>query len=497
MEIEQMETDNSELYYSKLKDNKSHKSKNKKNSFSKINILILNSLIVIIIIISIIIHNINHQKNKKPIIEKNPNNNNNKIIKINNDNDNPDINNIILEFNINYKTNPGEKIYIYGNISDFGNWKKPKYALTSDNNEIWKRDYQINKLSPCIEFKFVCHSKNGDKWEKEENRLLCPKNLKGIEKTLDGKYKLNYMWNHFQVNFNIHYIISEPNSYMQIILPKFISEKPLKMKLEENKELLANDGNKIKSFWTISLFLRNNIKNNLNFEYRYSIFNQLDKTAITEREPSRQIHLFLNEKEYNNYKYTKNPTTSSYYFVTNSFLDVLDVNFVSDLNFDKIGTKNIFIGPYPQSENDFKLLNESGINTILNVQSDNDFIYRQINFELQLKLAKKYNIKIYRYPIEDFNQEDLFNKLKGSGDLLNELLKEKKIVYVHCTAGMSRSAATVIIYLVLYENYTVEKADNYCKKYRPVICPNYGVINKVASIYKPGYEIKGGIMYNN
>ena len=61
---------------------------------------------------------------------------------------------------------------------------------------------------------------------------------------------------------------------------------------------------------------------------------------------------------------------------------------------------------------------------------------------------------------------------------------------------MSRSAAAVIIYLVLYENYTVQEADNYCKKYRSMICPNYGVINRVANIYRPGTEMKGTIMYD-
>ena len=39
-------------------------------------------------------------------------------------------------------------------------------------------------------------------------------------------------------------------------------------------------------------------------------------------------------------------------------------------------------------------------------------------------------------------------------------------------------------------------ADNFCKKYRPIICPNYGVINKIASEYKPGSEMKGVALYN-
>ena len=34
-----------------------------------------------------------------------------------------------------------------------------------------------------------------------------------------------------------------------------------------------------------------------------------------------------------------------------------------------MGTKKIYIGPYPQSENDFKLIAQKGIDAILNVIS--------------------------------------------------------------------------------------------------------------------------------
>ena len=273
------------------------------------------------------------------------------------------------------------------------------------------------------------------------------------------------------------------------------NEKPIKMELDNTKQLIAKDGNVITGFWTKTVIMRTSDKNNLDFEYRYSLYDQKKDSSIWEREPNRHIHIYLTQDEIPLFNDNK-ISIDSYYLLTNSFLEVLDVNFVSNLEFNKMGDKNIFIGPYPQSNNDFKKLSESKIDTILNVQSDKDFIIRQVNFELQIEEAKQFGITINRYPIEDFNQIDLYNKLKGAGDLLNQLLKEGKKVYVHCTAGMSRAAATVIIYLVLYENYTVEDANNFCKKYRPVICPNYGVINKIASTYKPGSEMPGVPIYN-
>ena len=413
---------------------------------------------------------------------------------------------ILFHIRISYVTKINENIYIYGNNSDFGNWNQPKFKLHWSKGNIWQSDYAMIKTNNCIKFKFVCHSDLYDKWEEGYNRLLCPNNLKGLNKTDDGKYILDFIWNHFKINFNIHYTPPNNDTYMQISgSPSALtnwqheSNNPLKMKLENNKQLLAKDGNNIKGFWTLTVILRTSDINNFNFEYRYSLFDKEKNSALWEREPNRHIHIFGNEKEFNKYlneNNNNNKLIDSYYLLTNSFLEILDVNFVSDLAFDKIGNKNIFIGPYPQSKNDFKKLHENNINAILNIQTDNDMIIRQVNYQLQIEEAKQYGINIYRYPIEDFNQIDLYNKLKGASDLLNKLKKEGKIIYVHCTAGMSRAAATVIIYLVLYENYTVEEANNYCKKYRPIICPNYGVINKIAYEYKPGSEMKGVKMYN-
>ena len=409
---------------------------------------------------------------------------------------------ITFLFKIKYETYPGEEICILGDSPDFGNWKNPKFKLRWSEGHIWQANYQMPITSNNIKFKFVCHSNNYDKWEEGENRLLSPKNLKGLERTKEGKYILDCVWNHFKINFNIHYIPPNPEAYMQIVGdPTSLSnwqkqgEKPVKMELKNDKEITAKDGNKISGFWTVTALMRNSDKQNFDFEYRYSLFDPKSGTAIWEREPNRHLHFFLNEEEIENFD---NPKISpdSCYLLTNSFLEILDVNFVANLVFNRMGDKKIYIGPYPQSLNDFKEISEAGINSILNVQSDKDLIFRQINHELQLKQAKSLGIKINRYPIEDFNQEDLAEKLKGAGDLLNKLLKEGNTVYVHCTAGMSRAAATVIIYLVLYENFSVEEATNFCKKHRPVICPNYGVINKIASIYKPGSEMKDGNIIN-
>jgi hypothetical protein len=60
-----------------------------------------------------------------------------------------DTNYINFQIQIKYETKVGEKIYISGNSTDFGNWK-PKFNLNWFPGHIWKADYKMIKSSNCI-----------------------------------------------------------------------------------------------------------------------------------------------------------------------------------------------------------------------------------------------------------------------------------------------------------------------------------------------------------
>lgn len=400
---------------------------------------------------------------------------------------------ITFQFQIKYETNQGENIYILGSDPIFGNWKDAKFRLGWYEGHIWKKDLTLPKSSNLIKYKFVCIGENNERrWEVGPNRLLGTEYLKGLKKTSDGKYILDCMWNHFKINFNIYFPLKNKYENMQIVgepigLANWLreDEKPIKMELSNDKEIVAKDGNAIRGkFWNVTIPMRIDDPRNYDFEYRYSIYNSEKKTAVWEREPNRHLKIIFDlDCEENKDLIDDNPDENK--LLVNSFLEELDVNFVANLVFNRMGDKNIYIGPYPQSYNDFKEIAQANINSILNVQTDKDLNHRQINHNQQKNECKELGIEITRYPIEDFDQDDLENKLKGAGDTLKKLLDKGKTVYVHCTAGMSRAAATVIIYLVLYEDFSVEEAREFVKKYRPIICPNWDVINKVVAIYKP------------
>lgn len=86
------------------------------------------------------------------------------------------------------------------------------------------------------------------------------------------------------------------------------------------------------------------------------------------------------------------------------------------------------------------------------------------------------------YPIHDFNAEDLKKKLVKGAEKLNELIhiKERK-VYVHCTAGMGRAPAVVLVYLCLHRGMDPDDADRYVKSYRSVSVPNMTVVREVVA----------------
>ncbi len=205
-------------------------------------------------------------------------------------------------------------------------------------------------------------------------------------------------------------------------------------------------------------------------------------SAIWEREPNRKLKIlteltFLEDE--NDYREELQKIGREVEILTNSKIVKFDINFVSSLKFDKIGDFKIFIGPYPQNEEDIETMSKNKITAVLNVQTDLDMTHRQINWKNNLKAYEKYNIKIIRYPIRDFDQSDLILKLKGAQEELTSLLEEGNSVYVHCTAGMSRAAATVIAHLVFKENFNLEEAYDYVKTNRPIICPNYKAIEEV------------------
>jgi len=140
------------------------------------------------------------------------------------------------------------------------------------------------------------------------------------------------------------------------------------------------------------------------------------------------------------------------------------------INFDRIES-DIFIGSAPQNEIDAGRLKQMKITAVLSLQSDYDFKAHRIDWK-KLQSTYQYNdITVQRFPVIDFDEADLGNKLAEPVKALNQLLNQGHRVYVHCNAGICRAPATVLGYLCHYRDMSIEQGLEYIRSNRPHVNP--------------------------
>lgn len=147
------------------------------------------------------------------------------------------------------------------------------------------------------------------------------------------------------------------------------------------------------------------------------------------------------------------------------------------LNFGRI-EGDIFIGNAPQNSVDVARLKQMKITAVVSLQSDQDFKTHRIDWP-KLQSAYQYNdIAIQRFPIIDFDEVDLGNRLTEPVQALHALLTVGHRVYVHCNAGVCRAPATVLGYLCHYRGMEIEQGLDYIRRNRPQANPYVSAVQK-------------------
>lgn len=85
---------------------------------------------------------------------------------------------------------------------------------------------------------------------------------------------------------------------------------------------------------------------------------------------------------------------------------------------------------------------------------------------------------------EDVSQFPIRNIFPKCTTLIDKEREEGGAVYVHCRAGVSRSAAVVIAYLMEKEQISYKRAFNQLKEIRDCIQPNEGFIKQLEDFEK-------------
>lgn len=147
------------------------------------------------------------------------------------------------------------------------------------------------------------------------------------------------------------------------------------------------------------------------------------------------------------------------------------------INFGHI-EPNIFIGSAPQNQVDVERLKQMGITALVSLQSDADLKGHRIDWSKLYSAYQYNNIVAQRFPIADFDEVDLGNKLASPVKTLNSLLSAGHRVYVHCNAGICRAPATVLGYLCHYRGMTFEQGLAFIRENRPQANPYKRAVEK-------------------
>ena len=114
------------------------------------------------------------------------------------------------------------------------------------------------------------------------------------------------------------------------------------------------------------------------------------------------------------------------------------------------------------------------------MQTNRDFDAKGINWPVLEKNYHQSGIASYRYPIIDFDDNDMLSLIGGAGKLLDEITESHSRIYVHCTAGQQRSPSAVIAWLAWHKNHGLENAIDIVMKARKCDPPLH-VLRKVDS----------------
>ena len=147
------------------------------------------------------------------------------------------------------------------------------------------------------------------------------------------------------------------------------------------------------------------------------------------------------------------------------------------INFDLIQAR-VYVGSAPNSKDDIARLKQLKVSALISLQSDEDLLERDIDWSEIEHWYLDNDITAKRYPILDFDEADMTSKIGEPIVLLQQLLSERKTVYIHCNTGVCRAPAVVLGYLCHFEGMSIEAALRQIQIARPIASPYRTAVRK-------------------
>jgi protein-tyrosine phosphatase len=158
------------------------------------------------------------------------------------------------------------------------------------------------------------------------------------------------------------------------------------------------------------------------------------------------------------------------------------------LDCNAIVPDRLWVGQFVRTEN-VPFLKRMEITTIVSLQSNADI--RKLGRSYEKQLIKAYaesGMELSRIPVLDFDSEDLAKNLpRCVAEVVWALTPRWTRVYLHCTAGITRSPTVAAAYLVRSHGMSVQEAFDHVTSRRHC-SPHLGVLEEYAASLKLASE---------
>jgi dual specificity phosphatase 12 len=136
----------------------------------------------------------------------------------------------------------------------------------------------------------------------------------------------------------------------------------------------------------------------------------------------------------------------------------------------------IYIGCY-QCASNLPALKSLGITHILNLMGGAELFPQNFTY-MMLNLV-------------DSASQDLLSYLPQCMEFVERAMQDGTGILIHCAAGISRSGAVTVAYLMYADNIPLEPALQQVKRARPVVHPNCGFTRQLGMWHEMGFTLRG------
>lgn len=124
---------------------------------------------------------------------------------------------------------------------------------------------------------------------------------------------------------------------------------------------------------------------------------------------------------------------------------------------------------------------------------NNKSIRTIVNCTIELPNYHQGEFSYMRIALYDDPRQEIYSSFDNATQFIHSSIQSGKPVFVHCMAGISRSASIVIAYLMRYRRMKLHKAIKFLKNKRDIIKPNIGFYDALVAYerYLTGMSVFG------